>query len=182
MICILLVDSRYITWWYINKFLHLPVSKKLDELSNKTTELSAELEEEKVRADTLLYQMLPQKIANRLKESRNTQSGIYSILYSFSFNTGYLFHLTMCESIRSPDLYGNLINWSMSYDIIIIYNCCYFHCRTVRERDDLLQWYRFIYCNIFWSPSCCYRSDAQRVILKVWWTNKPMGRLQGMES
>ena len=49
--------------------------KKLDETTIELRKSSKELELEKVKTDTLLYQMLPEKVANDLKNGRPVKSG-----------------------------------------------------------------------------------------------------------
>ena len=52
-------------------------SKKLDETTAELRRTSQALEEEKKKTDLLLYQMLPEKVANQLRDGRRIEAGKY---------------------------------------------------------------------------------------------------------
>ena len=52
-------------------------SKQLEETTNALKKTSEELEEEKKKTDLLLYQLLPPKVANQLKNGKQVEAGKY---------------------------------------------------------------------------------------------------------
>jgi guanylate cyclase soluble subunit beta len=50
-------------------------SKKLDETTAELKKTSRLLADEKLKTDTLLYQMLPIKVANQLREGKKVEAG-----------------------------------------------------------------------------------------------------------
>ena len=50
-------------------------SKKLDETTAAMKKLAAALDQEKKKTDMLLYQMLPVKVANQLRDGKTVQAG-----------------------------------------------------------------------------------------------------------
>lgn len=50
-------------------------SKKLDETTANMKKLANALEEEKKKTDALLYEMLPVKVANQLRDGKTVSAG-----------------------------------------------------------------------------------------------------------
>ena len=63
------------------KCLSLPCgSKKLDQTTADMKKLAAALDQEKKKTDMLLYQMLPVKVANQLRDGRTVEAGNNQII------------------------------------------------------------------------------------------------------
>ena len=56
------------------------ISKELDATTAKLQKLAISLEDEKKKTDTLLYQMLPFKVANQLRDGKPVEAGKLSHL------------------------------------------------------------------------------------------------------
>lgn len=57
------------------KRIYVKHSKKLDQTTADMKKLAAALDQEKKKTDMLLYQMLPVKVANQLREGRTVEAG-----------------------------------------------------------------------------------------------------------
>ena len=55
-------------------------SKKLDETTAELKRIATALEKEKEKTDFLLYQMLPKKVANQLRDGYKVDAGLLQIL------------------------------------------------------------------------------------------------------
>lgn len=58
--------------------MKFPFSKELDETTAELKRMSRQLELEKQRTEKLLYQMLPEKVANQLKNGEEVEAGKWS--------------------------------------------------------------------------------------------------------
>ena len=55
-------------------------SKKLDETTAELKKTARALEQEKQKTDQLLYQMLPEKVADSLREGKTVAAGRYTLV------------------------------------------------------------------------------------------------------
>jgi len=65
----------------LNKFYCLTNSKRLDETTAELKKTAIELENEKLKTDRLLHEMLPVKVANQLKQGKTVEAGTLYFLH-----------------------------------------------------------------------------------------------------
>ena len=74
--------------------------KKLDETTIELRKISKALELEKKKTDMLLYQMLPEKVANDLKNGRQVEAGkIRNLVLIFKLRGAFMRIAILCITV-----------------------------------------------------------------------------------